>query len=69
VEVQHLDWAHTGGIARYSLDVWGVRQGTARPSDELLALLKRVTFEEWNYFYYRLGEDSTRGLQAGLHPP
>lgn len=68
VEVQKLDWAHTGGIARYSLDLWGIRQGAAIPSAELLALLERVTLEEWNYFYYRLGTDLTQGVRSRVQP-
>jgi hypothetical protein len=66
--VQKLDWAHTGGIARYSLDLWGIRQGAAAPSAELLALLERVTLEKWNYFYYRLGPDPTRSVRSRLQP-
>ena len=52
-EVQDLVWDHTGGLARYSLDVWGVHEGDASPSAELLALLERETFVPWRYFYYR----------------
>ncbi len=68
VEVQELDWARTGGIARYSLDLWGIRHGAAAPSAELLALLERVTLEKWNYFYYRLGPDPTRSVGSRLQP-
>ncbi len=48
-----LDWGTTGGIARYSLDVWGVAEGAAAPSPELLAFLGRETAEPWRFFYYR----------------
>lgn len=68
VEVHRLDWTHTGGIARYSLDIWGIRQGAAIPSAELLALLERVTLEPWNYFYYRLGTDPTGRVQSRVQP-
>jgi hypothetical protein len=53
MEVQDLVWGSTGGIARYSLDVWGIPEGDAVPSPELLALLERETFEAWRHFYYR----------------
>jgi hypothetical protein len=55
--VHELDWVHTGGIARYSLDLWGIRRNAANPSAELLEVLKRVTLETWEYFYYRLAID------------
>lgn len=55
VDVGQLDWGHTGGVARYSLDLWGIRRAAAVPSAELLNLLERTTFEKWNYFYNRLG--------------
>ncbi len=48
-----IGWGTTGGVARYSLDVWGVPAGGAVPSEELLAALKRETAEAWRYFYYR----------------
>jgi hypothetical protein len=68
VEVQKLDWAHTGGIARYSLDLWGIPPAVAVPSAELLALLRRLTLEEWNYFYYRLGTESTQSVLPRVQP-
>ena len=51
--VDELDWGPTGGVARYSLDLWNVQQGAAVPSLELLSCLERATFESWRYFYYR----------------
>jgi hypothetical protein len=68
VEVRHLDWARTGGIARYSLDLWGIRRGAAIPSAELLGLLERLTREAWSYFYYRLGADPTSRLPSRVQP-
>ena len=68
VEVHQLDWAHTGGLARYSLDLWGIRQSAAIPSAELLSLLERVTLEEWNYFYHWLGTDPARRVQSRVQP-
>jgi hypothetical protein len=54
VQVHQLDWLRTAGVARYSLDVWGIGAGEAVPSDELLGFLEGQTFEKWTYFYYRL---------------
>ena len=51
--VERLDWGLTGGIARYSLDVWGVLENQAVPSEELLGFLQQETFEAWRYFCYR----------------
>ncbi len=62
-DIGELDWAHTGGVARYSLDLWGIHHGAAVPSPELLNLLERTTLERWNYFYYRLGLDSAGRAQ------
>jgi hypothetical protein len=53
MEVQDVVWGNTGGMARYSLDVWGVHAGDAVPSPELLGLLEAETFVGWRYFYYR----------------
>lgn len=51
--VEHLDWGTTGGVARYAVEVWGIAENQAAPSEELLALLQQETFEAWRYFYYR----------------
>jgi hypothetical protein len=68
VEVHRLDWMRTGGIARYALDVWGVRENAAVPSPELLATLTRVTFQAWGYFYYRLGTGNPGRAHSTLQP-
>jgi hypothetical protein len=69
VEVHRLEWAHMGGIARYSLDLWGIRQNAAIPSPELVALLESVTFEKWNYLYYQLRTDTPRGASSTAYAP
>jgi hypothetical protein len=51
--VEELDWGATGGVARYSLDLWNIQQNEAAPSMELMSCLERATFESWRYFYYR----------------
>ena len=51
--VEELDWGATGGVARYSLDLWNIEYEEATPSAELLTCLEHATFENWRYFYYR----------------
>ena len=68
VEVQKLDWVRSGGIARYSLDLWGIREGVAIPSAELLNLLERLTHHRWSYFYYRLGTGTMGRGHATVQP-
>jgi hypothetical protein len=52
--VEKLDWQRTGAVARYALDLWGVRENEAVPSAELLETLQALTVTDWTYFYYRL---------------
>ena len=54
VPVASLDWLRAGGVARYALDLWGIRENEAAPSDELTGALREATAAEWTYFYYRL---------------
>jgi hypothetical protein len=51
--VERADWGHTAGVARYSLDVWGIRQNEAVPAPELLTFLENDSGEKWGYFFYR----------------
>lgn len=46
-----LDWHYTCGFGRYSVDVWQVRYGEARPHPELLEALRATTQVPWSYFY------------------
>jgi len=47
-----LEWGDTGGLARYSVEVWNVGPRQATPSAELMAYLEAETFTRWRYFYY-----------------
>ena len=49
-----LDWRLTCGFGRYSVDVWQVRYGEARPDSELLEVLRATTQTPWSYFFYHL---------------
>ncbi len=48
-----LDWRQSAGYARVFIKVWGVFEGEAVPSDELLARLKAMSGTPWEYFYLR----------------
>ncbi len=54
LKVEQLEWLRSCGIARYALDLWGIREGEAVPSPELLEALRSLTAQTWTYFYYRL---------------
>jgi hypothetical protein len=54
IPTEKLDWLRSGGIARYALDIWGIRENEAVPSPELLDALQAATTQAWTYFYYRL---------------
>lgn len=54
LRVEQLDWLRRAGVARYALDLWGVRENEAKPSPELLDVLRGVSEEDWTWFYYRL---------------
>ena len=53
VPIDDLNWRRTGGIARYSLDIWEINEGAAEPAPELLQFLMDKTGESWRFFYYR----------------
>jgi len=53
VPVKDLRWGTTGGIGRFSVDLWNVAPDEAAPTPELLALLEHETLETWRYFFYR----------------
>ena len=52
--IETMEWGPTGGVARYSMEVCGIQEGSAEPSPELLSFLQAETLERWRYFYYRL---------------
>lgn len=48
-----LNWRQCAGFGRYFIEVWGIHEGEAAPSDGLLDALRAATGLEWGYFYYR----------------
>ena len=50
--VEALDWDRTAGVARYALDIWGIGEGEAEPTAELLDFLQAEMAEPWQFFYY-----------------
>jgi hypothetical protein len=53
IAIEQLDWNRTGGIARYSVEVWEVGEGEAGPSPELMRFLEEEMKEPWRHFFYR----------------
>lgn len=51
-----LRWRQCAGFGRYFIRVWGIFEGEAVPSDELLATLREVSGFDWGYFYLQLKE-------------
>jgi hypothetical protein len=52
-QVPQLRWRQCAGFGRFFLRIWGVFEGEAVPSEELLQALREVSGFEWQYFYYR----------------
>jgi hypothetical protein len=50
--VEALDWERSAGVARYALDIWGIGEGEAEPTTELLEFLRTELAEPWQFFYY-----------------
>jgi hypothetical protein len=48
-----LNWRQCAGFGRYFIEVWGIHEGEAAPTDGLLDILRVATALEWGYFYYR----------------
>lgn len=53
--VPKLRWRQCAGFGRFFLHIWGVFEGEAVPSEELLRALREVSGCDWQYFYYRQG--------------
>lgn len=53
--VPQLRWRQCAGFGRFFLRIWGVFEGEAVPSEELMKLLREVSGFDWQYFYLREG--------------
>lgn len=53
-----LRWRQCAGFGRYFIRIWGVFEGEAVPSDELLAALREVSGFDWGYFYLQLKDEN-----------
>lgn len=52
--VQAWNWRQSAGLARTFVTIWGIFEGEAVPSQQLLnALEKTAGCGAWSYFYYR----------------
>jgi hypothetical protein len=47
------DWQKTAAIARFTIEIWGIHEGEARPTKQLLEFLATQVASPWDYFYYR----------------
>ena len=48
-----LNWRQSAGIGRTFIVVWGIFEGEAVPSEQLLSTLENTGAGPWTYFYYR----------------
>jgi hypothetical protein len=48
-----LKWRQCAGFGRFFIQVWGIFEGEAVPSDNLLDALQRHSGVAWSYFYYQ----------------
>lgn len=51
--MDQLKWRQSAGLARYFIKVWGIYEGEAVPTEQLLGALHRQSGQEWTYFYLR----------------
>ncbi|GAB6043396.1 hypothetical protein [Endothiovibrio diazotrophicus] len=51
IEPPAMKWRHSAGFGRLALAVWGVFEGEAVPSEELLRTLREISGGDWEYFY------------------
>jgi len=49
--IYHLRWREKAGFARLFIDVCNIYPQEGIPTDQLLALLERVTQQKWCYFF------------------
>ena len=52
--MNELDWQHTFGIAWYQIEIQGVHENEAVPSETLLLHLRDFTGVEWDYCFYHM---------------
>jgi hypothetical protein len=48
------DWRHSAAVARFTLDIHGIRYGEAYPSAEFLRFLEHYLGSTWGYFFCRV---------------
>lgn len=54
-QAHELKWRQCAGFLRQGMIVWGIFEGEAVPSEQLLELLEQITGQRWSYFYRHLG--------------
>ena len=48
-----LNFREQGGFGRFYIGIWGIGEGLALPSDQLMNQLTSFTGENWRYFYFK----------------
>lgn len=48
-----MNWRQSAGIGRSFIMIWGIFEGEAVPSDQLMKTLEEIGHGPWSYFYYR----------------
>lgn len=51
--IDRLDWRRGAGLVRFTIEIWGVYPAEALPDEQLIRLLRKLTGEDWSYFYSR----------------
>lgn len=51
--VPQLRWRQCAGFGHFFLHIWGVFEGEAVPSEDLLRALRESSGFDWQYFYWR----------------
>ena len=48
---QKINWRRKAGFGKFFIEIRGIFESEALPSDELLQMLTRLTHSQWAYFY------------------
>lgn len=51
ISLPDINWRRSAAFARCSVQIWGIHDGEAVPSDLLMKLLAELAGSEWGYFY------------------
>lgn len=49
--IYQMDWRHVAGFYRFCINIYGVHEGEAVPTDPLLTALQELIQKPWDFFY------------------